>query len=64
MAANLKRPGLLTADFGSLVGTTVQLVYAWETGKAKPRPQDLTAVATLCGVGKREVEARLASLKG
>ncbi len=64
MAANRKRLGLSAADFGLLVGTTGQSIYAWETGKAKPRPQALAAIAALRGVGKREVEARLASLKG
>ena len=63
MAANRKRLGLSAADFGLLVGATGQSIYAWETGKAKPRPQALAAIAALRGVGKREVEARLASLK-
>jgi DNA-binding transcriptional regulator YiaG len=64
MAANRKRLGLSAADFGLLVGATGQSVYAWETGKAKPRPQALAAIAALRGIGKRDVEARLASLKG
>src|SRR5438034_3868565 len=64
MAANRKRLGLSAADFGLLVGATGQSIYAWETGKAKPRPQALAAIAALRGIGKREVEARLASLKG
>lgn len=64
MAANRKRLGLSAADFGLLVGATGQSIYAWEAGKAKPRPQALAAIAALRGVGKREVEARLASLKG
>ena len=64
MAANRKRLGLSAADFGLLVGATGQSVYAWESGKAKPRPQALAAVAALRGIGKREVEAKLASLKG
>ena len=64
MAANRKRLGLSASDFGLLVGTTGQSIYAWESGKAKPRPQALTAIAALRGIGKREAEARLASLKG
>ncbi len=63
MAANRKRLGLSAADFGLLVGATGQSIYAWETGKTKPRPQALAAIAALRGIGKREVEARLASLK-
>ena len=64
MAANRKRLGLSAADFGLLVGATGQSIYAWEAGKAKPRPQALAAIASLRGIGKREVEVRLASLKG
>lgn len=63
MAANRKRLGLSAADFGLLVGATGQSIYAWEAGKAKPRPQALAAIAALRGAGKREVEAKLASLK-
>jgi len=64
MAANRKRLGLSAADFGLLVGATGQSIYAWEAGKAKPRPQALAAIAALRGIGKREVEAKLATLKG
>lgn len=64
MAANRKRLGLSAADFGLLVGATGQSIYAWESGKAKPRPQALAGIAALRGIGKREVEAKLASLKG
>jgi len=64
MAANRKRLGLSAADFGRLVGTTGQSVYAWESGKAKPRRDALAAIAALRGIGKREVAARLDALKG
>jgi DNA-binding transcriptional regulator YiaG len=63
MAANRKRLGLTAADFGLLVGTTGQSIYAWEAGKAKPRPQNLAAIAALRGIGKTEVMAKLEALK-
>ena len=63
MAANRKRLGLSASDFGLLVGTTGQSVYAWEAGKTKPKPEALTAIAALRGMGKREVEDKLAALK-
>jgi len=63
MAANRKRLGLSAADFGLLVGTTGQSVYAWESGKVKPRPEALAAIAALRGIGKLEAEARLAAVK-
>lgn len=63
MAANRKRLGLSAADFGLLVGATGQSVYAWESGKSKPRRDALAAIAALRGIGKREVEARLAATR-
>lgn len=64
MASNRKRLGLSAADFGLLVGATGQSVYAWETGKSRPRAQNLAAIAALRGVGKKEVASRLTALKG
>lgn len=63
MASNRKRLGLSAADFGLLVGTTGQSVYSWEQGKSKPRARSLAAIAALRGAGKREVAARLETLK-
>jgi DNA-binding transcriptional regulator YiaG len=62
MAANRKRLGLSASNFALLVGTTGQSIYAWESGKAKPRGKALAAIAALRGLGKREAAARLASL--
>src|SRR5262249_55766023 len=59
MASNRKRLGLSAEDFGLLVGTTGQSVYAWESGKSKPRASNLAAIAALRGIGKREVADRL-----
>ena len=64
MASNRKRLGLSAADFALLVGTTSQSIYAWEAGRAKPRAEALKAIASLRHIGKREVETRLAELKG
>lgn len=63
MASNRERLGLSAGDFGLLVGTSGQSVYLWESGKTKPRPQSLAAIAALRGIGKREVAARLEALK-
>lgn len=63
MATNRKRLGLSAADFGLLVGATGQSVYAWEAGKSKPRREAVAAIASLRGIGKREVVARLDALK-
>ncbi len=64
MASNRKSLGLSAADFALLVGTTGQSIYAWESGKSKPRADSLRAIAALRHIGKREVDARLAELKG
>ncbi len=64
MAANRKRLGLSLQTLASLWAQPAKSIYAWELGKAKPRPQALTAIAALRGIGKREVEAKLANLKG
>ena len=64
MAANRKRLGLSAADFGLLVGATGQSVYAWESGRARPRPEALAAIASLRGIGKLEAEAKLVAAKG
>lgn len=63
MARNRKRLGLSAADFGLLVGATGQSVYSWEQGKSKPCARSLAAIAALRGAGKREVAARLETLK-
>lgn len=60
LASNRKRLGLSAAEFGSLVGTTEQSIYAWEAGRAQPRAKFLEAIASLRGVGKREIAQRLA----
>jgi DNA-binding transcriptional regulator YiaG len=62
LASNRRRLGLSAADFGLLVGTTGQSIYAWEAGKSTPRKGSLAAIASLRGVGKREVHKRLEEL--
>jgi DNA-binding transcriptional regulator YiaG len=63
LASNRKKLGLSAADYGLLIGTSGASIYLWESGKTTPRPQTLAAIAALRGVGKREVDARLAKLK-
>ena len=63
MATNRKRLGLPAEDFGILVGATGQSVYSWERGKSKPRATNLVAIASLRGIGKREVAVRVDALK-
>jgi transcriptional regulator with XRE-family HTH domain len=58
------RLGLSAGDLGRLLGVTGQSVYNWEAKKATPRREQLAALAALRGVGKREIQARLAGDAG
>lgn len=51
--------GLSAADYGRLVGVTGQTIYKWEQGGARPRVSQLTALASIRGLGKREAGKRL-----
>lgn len=62
MAAHRKRLGLSAAEFGRLIGASVPSVYSWESGKVRPRPAQLQAIASVRKLGKREAAARLAEL--
>lgn len=58
------RLGLSAEEFGKLVGVSAQSVYNWEQERARPRPSQVSAIAALRSVGKREAMARLAELDG
>ncbi|MBU0751011.1 MAG: helix-turn-helix domain-containing protein [Gammaproteobacteria bacterium] len=52
--------GLSAADMGVLLGVSAQTVYNWEAEKARPRQQQMAAIAAVRGMGKRDAAARLA----
>ena len=56
------RLGLSAADFGKLAGASGQSIYNWESGKAVPRKSQLTVLAGLRTLGKRDAQARLVEL--
>jgi len=56
-----KRLGLSAAQLATLVGVSEQSVYNWETKKATPRKEQFAAIIGLRGIGKREVQQRLAA---
>lgn len=62
LAAQRKRLNLSAQEFGRLVGVTGHTVYIWESGKSRPTPEKLAAIAALRKAGKRDVQARLAAL--
>ncbi|MCC7327199.1 MAG: helix-turn-helix transcriptional regulator [Burkholderiales bacterium] len=57
-----ERLGLSAGEFGTLVGVSAQSIYNWELGKARPRPEQLSKVVVVRGMGKREAQARLKQL--
>lgn len=56
------RLGLGAKEFGLLLGVSAQTVYNWEARKTVPRPAQVTAIAALRSIGKREAQARLDAL--
>jgi DNA-binding transcriptional regulator YiaG len=48
---------------GALLGVSAQTVYNWEAGKARPRQQQLAAIAAVRKLGKRDVKAKLGGRK-
>jgi DNA-binding transcriptional regulator YiaG len=64
LAATRKKLALSAADFGALIGVTGQSIYKWEAGEARPRAKQLEAIASIRGIGKREVAGRLQALGG
>jgi len=63
LSSHRKRLGLSAANFGKLVGVSGLTVYAWESGKFRPRRQQLIKLVAARKLGKREAEKRLALLK-
>jgi DNA-binding transcriptional regulator YiaG len=54
-----KRLGLSAADLARLLGVSTQSVYNWEHKKASPRKVQVTAIAALRSVSKKEAHERL-----
>ena len=59
-----QRLGLTAEVMGSLLDVSAQTIYNWESGSTRPREQQMVRIATLRGMGKREVEAILKQLAG
>jgi DNA-binding transcriptional regulator YiaG len=57
-----QRLELSAVETGTLLGVSAQTIYSWEAGKSSPRKQQLVKIATLRGMGKREVGTLLKKL--
>jgi DNA-binding transcriptional regulator YiaG len=59
LRAQRNRLGLSAADFGRLLGVSAQSIYNWEREEAHPRGAQLSKLAAMRGIGKREAAQRL-----
>lgn len=57
--AQRTRLDLSAPEMGALIGVSAQTIYNWETGKTRPRPEQMPAIAAVRKMGKREAKARL-----
>lgn len=55
-----KKLGLSAAEMGKLLDVSLQTIYHWEKGQAKPRASQLQGIAEVRKLGKRGAAARLA----
>ena len=60
--AQRQRLGLSAADYGRLIGVSGLTIYAWESGKNRPRKAQLAALVAARGIGKREALTKLAEV--
>jgi DNA-binding transcriptional regulator YiaG len=56
------RLGLSAPNLAQLMCVSTQTIYNWEHKKANPRKEQLTKLAALRSLGKREAQARLEAL--
>jgi len=59
IAAQRRRLELSAAQMGALVGVSAQTIYHWESGKSRPRRQQMAGILAVRSLGKREAVARL-----
>lgn len=59
LRAQRQRLGLSAADMGVVLGVSAQTVYHWESGKSRPRQQQMAAIGGVRNMGKREAAAVL-----
>ncbi len=62
LCSQRRRLGLSAADYAKLAGVTSRSIYNWEQEIARPRQEQSAVLATLRGIGKKEVQARLRQL--
>jgi DNA-binding transcriptional regulator YiaG len=61
--AQRKRLKLSAEQFAKLLGVSMQTVYAWEQGRARPRQAQFAQLVAARSLGRREVKQRLSAAK-
>lgn len=64
LRSHRQRLGISAEDYGKLVGVSGLSIYHWESGKVRPRRQQVARLASVRGLGKREAMKRLSLLNG
>ena len=62
LKANRERLGLSADNYGKLIGVSGLSIYNWEQEKARPRENNVMALLSIKGIGKREAAKRLEAL--
>ena len=57
--AQRARLKLSAKDYGKLVGVSGLTIYSWESGKSRPRKQQLARLVVVRGLGRREALKKL-----
>lgn len=61
LVSTRKRLGLSAADLAKMMGVSAQTIYNWERGVTKPGSEQQGKLASLRSVGKRQVQAHVAT---
>jgi len=64
LAAHRAKLGLSAADYGRLIGMSGATIYLWERGKARPKPEQVQQLGELKRRSRKEIQERVAQLKG
>ena len=64
LKAHRGKLGISAADYAALVGVAPLSIYNWERGKSKPRTRQLTMLASVRGLRRREAQQKLAMIAG
>ena len=63
LASQRRRLGLSSVQCGLLLGASDQSVHNWEHGKTRPLAKNMSAIAALRGMSKKDAIARLQSVQ-